>query len=154
MTRERKLLPTRARGSTLGLHFISSWGSTTVSLPDVVGEVATGSAVALVSGAVTGGMAWVAVKVRELVHRGTSAERDALIMVLNDRGATSEERVARLTPLIRAHLDSHPEAIAEFKALTVTGPTVYNQHNTGNGLFIGGDNHGSLTINHGGRERD
>ncbi|MGW0701565.1 hypothetical protein ACWD0A_20050 [Streptomyces sp. NPDC002867] len=35
-------------------------------------------------------------------------------------------------------------------ALTVTGPTVYNQHNTGSGLFIGGDNHGSLTINHGG----
>ncbi|MGW4896075.1 hypothetical protein ACWEQL_28050 [Kitasatospora sp. NPDC004240] len=125
-----------------------------MSLPDVVGEVATGSAVALVSGAVTGGMAWVAVKVRELVHRGTSAERDALITVLNDRGAPSEELVARLTPLIRAHLDSHPEAIPEFKALAITGPTVFNQHNNGNGVFIGGDNHGSLTINHGGLARD
>ncbi|MFE3606682.1 hypothetical protein [Streptomyces goshikiensis] len=76
--------------------------------------------------------------------RGTSAERDALIAALNDQEATSEERVARLTPLIRAHLDSHPEVLPEFKTLTDTGPTVRNQHNTGNGLFIGGDNHGGL----------
>ncbi|MCJ0873307.1 hypothetical protein [Streptomyces sp. AP-93] len=52
------------------------------------------------------------------------------------------------------HLDAHPEAIPEFKALTMEGTTVYNQQNTGSGLFIGGDNHGGLTINHGGLARD
>ncbi|MFD8736564.1 hypothetical protein ACFV06_16845 [Streptomyces sp. NPDC059618] len=124
-----------------------------MNLQDVVGEVATGSAVALVSGAATGGAAWVGLKVRQLLHRGTPAERDALITVFNDQGASAEELVARLTPLIRAHLDSHPEAIADFRTLSVTGPTVYNQHNTGSGLFIGGDNLGSLTINHGGLQR-
>ncbi|MFB7470375.1 hypothetical protein [Kitasatospora sp. NPDC056184] len=121
-------------------------------MPDVVGEVATGSAVALVSGAVTGGLAWAGMKVRELVHRGTPAEREALIAVFSDREIGSEELVTRLTSLIRAHLDSHPEAIPEFMALTATGTTVFNQHNTGSGLFIGGDNHGSLTINHGGSD--
>ncbi|MCX4783071.1 hypothetical protein [Streptomyces sp. NBC_01264] len=125
-----------------------------MSLNDVVGEIAAGSAVALASGAVTGGAAWVGLKVRELVRRGSTAEQDAVIAVFDDRDATSDELVGRLTPLIRVHLDAHPEAIPEFKALTMAGTTLYNQQNTGSGLFIGGDNHGGLTINHGGLARD
>lgn len=120
-----------------------------MSLPEIAVEVANGTAVTLATGAVTGGAVWISTKVRNLLHRGTPAEQDAVIAVFDDLSATPEELTARLTPLLQAHLDAYPEAINEFKALTVTGSTVYNQHNTGSGLFIGGDNHGGLTINHG-----
>ncbi|MGC0328026.1 hypothetical protein RKD23_001016 [Streptomyces sp. SAI-170] len=124
-----------------------------MDLPVVVGEVVSGSAIALATGAVTGGTAWVSTKVRELLRRGTRDEQDAVIAVLDDQEATPEERAERLAPLIQAHFDAHPDAIREFMALTMTGTTVYNQQNTGNGVFIGGDHHGNLTINHGGEPR-
>lgn len=121
-----------------------------MSLPDFALEVAGGAGGTLAAGAITSGAAWVRTKVRTLMRRGTAAEQDAVIAMLDDQEATPEELAERVTPLLHSHLDAFPEAITEFKALTVTGPTVYNQHNTGDGVFIGGDNHGGLTINHGG----
>ncbi|MBD0422732.1 hypothetical protein H0H10_26875 [Streptomyces sp. TRM S81-3] len=120
-----------------------------MDLPVVVGDVVTGSAIVLATGAVTGGTAWVGAKVRELLRRGTRDEQDAVIAALDDHEATPEERAERVAPLIQAHFDAYPAAIREFLALTMTGPTVYNQQNTGNGVFIGGDHHGNLTINQG-----
>ncbi|WP_149180709.1 hypothetical protein [Streptomyces sp. TRM49041] len=69
--------------------------------------------------------------------------------MFDDQGATAEELAARVTPFLRAHLDAYPMAVNEFKTLAVGGTTIFNQSNTGTGVFIGGDNHGGLTINHG-----
>ncbi|MFE1961999.1 hypothetical protein [Streptomyces sp. NPDC059479] len=113
-------------------------------------DVASGAAGTLIGGAVTGGANWFRMKVRELVRRGTTTEQDAMIAVLDDENATPEELTHRLIPLIEAHLDEYPEASSEFKTLALTGPTVYNQTNRGSGVFIGGNNHGGLTINPGG----
>lgn len=121
-----------------------------MSLPEFANDVASGAAGTLIGGAVTGGTVWFRAKVRELARRGTNAEQEAMIAVLDDQNATPEELTERLTPLIKAHLDAYPQAATEFEALTLTGPTIYNQTNNGSGVFIGGDNHGGLTINHGG----
>lgn len=61
-----------------------------------------------------------------------------MIAVLHNGEATPEERAESLAPLLQAHFDAHPDAIREFIALTMTGTTVYNQHNTGSGLFSDG----------------
>ncbi|MFD4589161.1 hypothetical protein [Streptomyces rubiginosohelvolus] len=124
--------------------------STAVSLPDFAAAVASGTAGTLAAGAITSGTAWARTTVRTLMRRGTAAEQDNVIAALDDQESTPEELAERVLPFLHAHLDVFPEAITEFKALTVTGPTVYNQRNTGDGVFIGGDNHGGLTINHGG----
>ncbi|WP_019885846.1 hypothetical protein [Streptomyces purpureus] len=84
------------------------------------------------------------------MHRGTVAEQNEAVAVFDDPDATTEELAARVTPLLRAHLDAYPVAVNQFRALTVGGTTIYNQSNTGTGVLIGGDNHGGLTINHGG----
>ncbi|GAA2288615.1 hypothetical protein GCM10010145_68900 [Streptomyces ruber] len=118
--------------------------------PEFANDVASGAAGTLIGGALTGGAIWFRTKIRELARRGTAAEQDAMIAVLDDENATPEELTHRLTPLIEAHLRSHSAAVSEFKALALTGPTIYNQTNSGSGVFIGGDNHGGLTINPGG----
>ncbi|MER6655244.1 hypothetical protein ABT248_32485 [Streptomyces sp. NPDC000971] len=74
-------------------------------------------------------------------------EQEAMIAVLDDENATPEELTRRLASLIETHLDEYPEASDEFKALALAGSTTYNQTNSGSGVFIGGDNHGGLTIN-------
>ncbi|MEU0715672.1 hypothetical protein ABZ498_00640 [Streptomyces lavendulocolor] len=84
------------------------------------------------------------------MSRATAAEQDAVIAMLGDRDASPEELAAHVRPLLAAHLAAHPAAVNEFKALTITGPTTYNQTNSGNGVFLNGDNHGGLTINHNG----
>ncbi|MGW1839937.1 hypothetical protein [Streptomyces sp. NPDC002067] len=121
-----------------------------MSLPEFANDVAAGAAGILVSGAFTGGAVWFRTKVRELAHRGTLAEQDAMIAVLDDKNATREEITDRLALLIKAHLEKHSDASNEFKALTLTGPTIYNQTNSSSGVFVSGDIHGGLTINPGG----
>lgn len=121
-----------------------------MSLPEIAAAVATGTAVALATEATLGRWEWAKAKVRELMHRGTAAEQNHAVAVFDDQDATAEELAARVTPFLRAHLDAYPVAVNEFKTLTVGGTTIYNQSNTGTGVFIGGDNHGGLTINHSG----
>ncbi|MFD4172810.1 hypothetical protein [Streptomyces anulatus] len=119
-------------------------------LPEIAAEVSTGAAVALAAGAATSGAVWAKAKVRELMHRGTAAEQNEAVAVFDNAEATTEELAARVAPLLRVHLDSYPVAVNEFRALTIGGTTIHNQSNTGAGVFIGGDNHGGLTINQAG----
>ncbi|MFD4318308.1 hypothetical protein [Streptomyces sp. NPDC058548] len=119
-----------------------------MSLPDFAAEVLNGAAITLASGAITYGVAKIVTPVRSIMSRATVAEQDAVIAVLDDLNATPEELATRVRPLLEAHLAAYPAAVSEFKALTITGPTTYNQTNSGNGVFLNGDNHGGLTINH------
>ncbi|WP_151898344.1 hypothetical protein [Streptomyces sp. C8S0] len=121
-----------------------------MSLPEIAVEVLNGTAITLASGAVTYGVAKIVAPVRSIMSRGTAAEQDAVIAVLDDQAASLEELAARVKPLLEAHLAAYPAAVNEFKALTIAGPTTYNQTNSGNGVFLNGDNHGGLTINHNG----
>ncbi|MGF0164349.1 hypothetical protein OH717_17730 [Streptomyces albidoflavus] len=117
-----------------------------MSLPDFVIEVLNGTATALVSGALTYGVVKIIAPVRSIMSRATAVEQDAVIAVLGDRTAAPEELKARVRPLLEAHLAAYPAAISEFEGLTITGPATYNQINSGNGVFLNGDNHGGLTI--------
>lgn len=117
---------------------------------DVASDIATGAAATLVGGSVTGGAIWLRTKLRKLAWLGTTAEQDAMVAVLDDENATPEELGRRLAPLIEAHLRQYPVARGGFEALAFASPTIYNQVNHGGGPFIGGDNHGGLTINSGG----
>ncbi|MEV4937430.1 hypothetical protein [Streptomyces zaomyceticus] len=119
-----------------------------MSIPEFAVEVLNGTAITLASGAVTYGVAKIVAPVRSIMSRATSAEQDAVIAVLDDQNATPEELAARVRPLLEAHLAAFPDAASGFKALTLTGPTTYNQTNSGSGVFLNGDNHGGLTINH------
>ncbi|MFB7032301.1 MULTISPECIES: hypothetical protein [unclassified Streptomyces] len=121
-----------------------------MSLPDFAAEVLNGTAITLASGAVAYGVAKIVVPVRSIMSRATAAEQDAVITVLDDQNARPEELATRVRPLLEAHLAAHPGAVSEFKALAITGPTTYNQTNSGNGVFLNGDNHGGFTINHNG----
>ncbi|WP_445270353.1 hypothetical protein [Streptomyces sp. DSM 41634] len=121
-----------------------------MSLGEFATDVAAGSAVVLATGGLTYGVAWVRTTVRKVMHRATPVEQDVVIAVLGDQDATVQELAARVTPLIEAHFGAYPSAVSEFKSLTLNGPTTYNQTNSGSGVFIGGDNHGGLTINQGG----
>ncbi|MFF0199067.1 hypothetical protein ACFYT5_39825 [Streptomyces anulatus] len=121
-----------------------------MGLPDFANDVSSGAAGTLIGGALTYGAAWAHTQVRKLARRGSDAEQDAMIAVLGDENATQEELTHRLASLIDAHLITYPEASSEFKTFALTGPTTYHQINSGPGTFIGGDNHGGLTINQGG----
>ncbi|MDQ0848045.1 hypothetical protein [Streptomyces sp. V1I6] len=121
-----------------------------MSLGEFATDVAAGSAVVLATGGLTHGVAWVRTTVRKFMHRATHAEQDAVITALADQDATVEELAARVTPLIEAHFNVYSSAVNEFRSLTLNGTTTYNQTNSGSGVFIGGNNHGGLTINQGG----
>lgn len=120
-----------------------------MGLPEFANDASSGAAGTLIGGALTYGAVWFHTKVRKLARRGSDAEQEAMIAVLGDENASQEELTHRLASLIDAHLVAYPEASSEFKTFTLAGPSTYHQTNSGSGVFIGGDNHGGLTINPG-----
>lgn len=116
--------------------------------------IATGAAGTLVASGVAGGALALRERVASLLRRATAGERDAVTEIIeNGSGLTASQMIEILASCLADYLVAHPDAIPEFEASARGGVSVYNQHNTGTGVFIGRDHCGDLTINHGGESR-
>lgn len=75
---------------------------------------------------------------------------------LTDHVYTEADVKARWAVVLASHLAAHPEALAEIQAMnspaTIQSMHVEEQHNHGNGTFIGGDNYGRINLASNGEE--
>ena len=126
-------------------------------LDAVTTAVATGAAGNIVAYMLTGRVHALRAQIAHIFRHGTERERSAALSAVEDDVVALEQRdeskanvTGRWTSILVAYLAAHPEALRDvetFASASVVNKTmnVNSQHNYGSGVFIGGDNYGSLT---------
>ncbi|MFE2727730.1 hypothetical protein [Kitasatospora sp. NPDC059327] len=124
-------------------------------IDEVATAVATGAAGNVIAHLLTGRADALRTRVAAVFRRGTAQQRtEALTALEHDRAALAERResetavAARWTDRFLTQLDAHPEARGDVEALAAGSPSrvIGAQHNHGSGVFVGGDNHGGITV--------
>lgn len=125
--------------------------------------VATGAASNLVAYLLQGQSDALRTRLSAIFRRGTAQQQSDALRTLDEDAAALAQRTvahaditARWTGLLAALLAVCPDARADIEALASAGPSgaktvnIGSQHNHGSGTFIGGDNHGGITVTGGG----
>ncbi|KUL50314.1 hypothetical protein [Streptomyces sp. NRRL S-1521] len=125
--------------------------------------VTTGAASNVVAYLLQGRVDALRTRLSTIFRRGTAQQQsDALRTLDEDADALAQHTVteaditARWAGLLTAFLATCPEARADIEDLASATPTttkktnIGSQHNHGSGTFIGGDNHGGVTVTGGG----
>ncbi|MER6101122.1 hypothetical protein ABT115_01930 [Streptomyces sp. NPDC001832] len=124
--------------------------------------IATGAASNVVAYLLQGRADALRARLDAVFQRGTAEQRsDALQALEGDSIAlarhtvTEAEATARWTRFLTAFLAACPDARTDLEALASAAPpatrtiNIGSQHNHGSGTFIGGDNHGGITVTNG-----
>jgi hypothetical protein len=131
-------------------------------LDEVATEIATGAAGNIIAYMLNGRVDALRAQVARVFRHGTHQEQAAALHAVEDdtaalaqQEASQADLTARWANLLLSYLTAHPEARKDVETLAF--PQVVNkttnigsQHNHGSGIFIGGDNYG--TINPRGQE--
>ncbi|MFD8995001.1 hypothetical protein [Streptomyces abikoensis] len=125
------------------------------------------AAIAVVTGAASNIVAYLAqgradalrTRLSAIFRSGTEQQQSHALRTLDEdaaalaqRTATQADVSARWTGFLTAFLAACPDARADIEALSSATPTntrtinIGSQHNHGSGTFIGGDNHGGVTV--------
>jgi hypothetical protein len=127
-------------------------------LDEVTTAIATGAAGNVIAYMLNGRVDALRTQVAGMFRHGTPQERTTVLRGLDeDARALKREEVSRadLTErwinLLASYLAQHPEARSDIEAFSSlhTASRIINigsQHNIGSGLFIGGDNHGDISL--------
>ncbi|MFG3227572.1 hypothetical protein ACGF07_22690 [Kitasatospora sp. NPDC048194] len=130
-----------------------------------VTAVATGAAGTLVAAIATWGAGKMQVAVGHFFRRGTPQEQRAAMEAVNATAAELSSggdgaraaAAAAWTEVLAQYLSDHRDLLGEVDGLGRPGSavsSVWNQHNTGTGTFVGGNVYGGLTIQQGGGPDD
>ncbi|MFJ9950088.1 hypothetical protein [Kitasatospora sp. NPDC091207] len=124
-------------------------------IDEVATAIATGAAGNVIAYLLNNQADTLRTRVVAIFRHGTEERRaEALTALDHDRAALAERRESETAVAERwagrfaAHLGTHPEARDAVEALAA-GPTsrvIGAQHNHGSGVFVGGDNHGGITL--------
>lgn len=125
--------------------------------------VATGAASNVVTYLLQGRVDALRTRLSAAFRRGTEEQQSNALRSLDEDSAalaahtaTQADVAARWTGFLTAFLVAYPDSRAEIEALATAEPSgtktvnIGSQHNHGSGTFIGGDNHGGITVNGGG----
>ncbi|MFF9788666.1 hypothetical protein [Streptomyces nigrescens] len=121
--------------------------------------VATGAASNVVAYLLQGRADALRIRLSAIFQRGTTQQQADALRTLDDDAAALAQRTvaqadvtARWTGFLTAFLAACPDARADVEALASATPpgaktvNIGSQHNHGSGAFIGGDNHGGITV--------
>ncbi|MFE7043103.1 hypothetical protein ACFU9X_27790 [Streptomyces atratus] len=131
-------------------------------LDEAAVAVATGAASNVVAYLLQGRAEALHARLSAVFQRGTAEQRSDAFQALEDDSialaqhtATEAEATARWTGFLTAYLAAHPDARTDLEALASAAPpatrtvNIGSQHNHGSGTFVGGDNHGGITVTNG-----
>ncbi|MEU2977765.1 hypothetical protein ABZ678_12335 [Streptomyces hirsutus] len=133
-------------------------------LDEVAIAVATGAAGNVAAYLLQGQVDVLRTRISAIFRHGTEQQRSNALQTLDeDTTALAQHTTAptditsRWTGHLTAFLAAFPEAQEDVEALASATPSsmktvnIGSQHNHGSGTFIGGDNHGGITITPGNR---
>ncbi|MES9588715.1 hypothetical protein ABWK57_07585 [Streptomyces sp. NPDC094045] len=131
-------------------------------LDEAAVAVATGAASNVVAYLLQGRADALRTRLGAVFQRGTAEQRSNALQALEDDSValaqhtvTEAEATVRWTGFLTAFLAAYPDARAELETLASAAPPVArtvnigSQHNNGSGTFIGGDNHGGVSVTNG-----
>ncbi|MDX2693720.1 hypothetical protein PV416_09955 [Streptomyces ipomoeae] len=127
-------------------------------LDEVAIAVATGAAGNVAAYLLQGQVDALRTRLSAIFRHGTEQQQSNALRTLDeDAAALAQQTTAptditsRWTGHLTAFLAAYPEAREDVEALASAAPStktvnIGSQHNHGSGTFIGGDNHGGITI--------